>query len=252
VADIGSLVQRAEPFGLILSAAHIVAVAETDQPMPSAGRITGWVEDAVRARFGRGALVAAKDGRLACVLAGAKAGGPPDGDDLGGALSEIVGPAVAELTQGEAWRIGVGRPHAGPRGVFRSYRDALEALDVANRLGRADPVARAQDLLVYRVLLRDEAALAELVRAVLTPLLKARGGPGPLLETLEAYLTSGGNSAEAARKLHLSVRTVTYRLKRVQKLTGYAVSDPAQRLPVEVAVMGARLLDWPRREQTGD
>ncbi len=105
----------------------------------------------------------------------------------------------------------------------------------------------ADQLLVYRVLLRDQTAMADLVVAVLGPLAGARGGAQPLLDTLDAYFATGGVAVEAARRLHLSVRTVTYRLNRVRSLTGYAASDPAHRLPLQVAVVGARLLDWPRQ-----
>jgi DNA-binding PucR family transcriptional regulator len=66
------------------------------------------------------------------------------------------------------------------------------------------------------------------------------------VQTLEAYYESGGNAAGAARRLFLSVRAVTYRLQRVQELTGYSAADPAHHLPLLVAVTGARLLDWPR------
>jgi DNA-binding PucR family transcriptional regulator len=118
---------------------------------------------------------------------------------------------------------------------------------VAERLHLPEPVVLARDMLVYRVLLRDEAAIADLVDAVLGPLLHVRGGPELLIATLEAYFAAGGNAAEAARRLHLSVRAVTYRLRRFEQLTGYVANDPAHRLPLHVAVTGARLLDWPVR-----
>jgi DNA-binding PucR family transcriptional regulator len=43
----------------------------------------------------------------------------------------------------------------------------------------------------------------------------------------------------------MSVRTVTYRLAKVKTLTGTDPADPAQRLALHMAVVGARLLDWP-------
>jgi DNA-binding PucR family transcriptional regulator len=106
-------------------------------------------------------------------------------------------------------------------------------------------VVEAESLLVYRMLLRDRGAISELVDGVLRPLEGARGGPGPLLDTLEAYFASGGVAAETARRLHIGVRTVTYRLERVRALTGYAANDPAHRFTLEAAVLGARLLRWP-------
>jgi len=66
-----------------------------------------------------------------------------------------------------------------------------------------------------------------------------------LLETLRGYFDTGEVATEAARRLHVSVRTVTYRLARVAELTGYHVSRPDQRFSLHAAVLGARLLDWP-------
>jgi DNA-binding PucR family transcriptional regulator len=121
------------------------------------------------------------------------------------------------------------------------------ALDLAGRLRLPDPVIEADRLLVYRVLLRDRAAIADLVGAVLGPLQGARGGAEPLLATLQAYFAARGVSALAARRLHVGVRTVAYRLHRVKQLTAHAVTDPVQRFTLEAAVLGARLLDWPRQ-----
>jgi len=129
--------------------------------------------------------------------------------------------------------------------VRRSYDEAGDALDVAERLGMPDPVVAAADLLVYQVLLRDRAAITDLVAAVLSPLAAARGGASPLLATLQAYYDCGGVAAQAARRLHLSVRAVTYRLARVQALTGHDPADPAEGLALRVAVIGARMLGWP-------
>jgi sugar diacid utilization regulator len=166
----------------------------------------------------------------------------------GQVLAELAGPAVARLTRRSGWRVGVGRPHAGPVGVPRSLREALEAMELADRLDLSPNIVYARDLLVYRVLVRDEAAMSDLVHAVLGPLTAARGGADPFLHTLETYFATGGNAAETARRLNLSVRAVTYRLQRVQDLTGHAAGDPAHHLPLIVAVTGARLLDWPRSQ----
>ena len=143
------------------------------------------------------------------------------------------------------WRIAIGRSYPGPSGVVRSYDEAEEALDVAQRLGLADPVVSAGDLLIYQVLLRDRAAITDLVRTLLTPLARARGGAGPLVATLAAYYAQGGVATAAAQDLHLSVRTVTYRLARIRELSGLDPARPADALALQVAVIGARMLDWP-------
>ena len=73
----------------------------------------------------------------------------------------------------------------------------------------------------------------------------ARTAAEPLLKTLETYFATGGVATETARRLHMSVRTVTYRLAKVKTLTGTDPTDPAQRLALHMAVVGARLLNWP-------
>jgi DNA-binding PucR family transcriptional regulator len=142
----------------------------------------------------------------------------------------------------------VGRPHPGSYGIARSYEEARETLTTAGRLGLRTPVLRAEDMLVYRVLLRDQPAITDLVQTVAIPLAKARGGAEPLLETLEIWFATGCVVAETARRLHLSVRAVSYRLERIAELTGHDPADPAQRFTVQAAVLGARLLGWPARD----
>ena len=243
-SEVGPLVERAERLGLALAGSHTVTVASTDHPADSGMHLTTWLEDEARARLGdRGLLVAAKEGRLVSVISSGPAQNGRGAD--GQALAEVAGPAVSRLTRRPRWRVGVGRSHPGPRGVLRSYREAVDALEVAERLDLPDRVVHARDMLVYRVLLRDEAAISDLVDTVLGPLTDARGGPEALVATVEAYFAGGRNAASAARELHLSVRAVTYRLQRVRELTGYDPADPADQLPLMVAVTGAKLLDWP-------
>ncbi len=229
--DLELLIERAERFGLRLAGRHAVAVATGAEPLTDATALTRHAEAEVRHRFGsRDALVATKGGLLVCVVPVADGGA----GDLARLLHRLGG-----------LRVGVGRSRAGPTGVARSYEEAVEALDLAGRLGLDDPVVEAASLLVYRVLLRDRGAIAELVGGVLGPLERARGGAGPLLDTLAAYFATGGVAAQTARRLHIGVRTVTYRLDRIRTLTGYAATDPAHRFTLEAAVLGARLLDWP-------
>ncbi|WP_409332637.1 PucR family transcriptional regulator [Trujillonella humicola] len=245
-AEIGSLVDRAERFGLSLAAPHLVAVTAASGPVDSGMPNSALIEQDLRRGLGvGGVLVAAAAGQLVCVLAADPRRTPTEADAVARTLAQITGTAVARATRSRRWRTGVGRAHPGPLGVVRSYREATDALDVARRLDLPDPVALARDLLVYRVLMRDESAIADLVDTVLGPLVGVRGGAEPLLAALEAYFAAGGNATEAARRLHLSVRALTYRLQRVHQLTGYRAADPAAHLTLSVAVTGARLLDWP-------
>ena len=140
-----------------------------------------------------------------------------------------------------------GRAFPGAYGVARSYEEAREALVLADRLGIDADVVEGRDLLVYRVVGRDQAAIADLVREVLGPSSRPVAARRPCSRHLRAYFAAGDVATETARTLHVSVRTVTYRLARVAQLTGYRLSRPDQRFALQAAVLGARLLDWPER-----
>jgi DNA-binding PucR family transcriptional regulator len=95
------------------------------------------------------------------------------------------------------------------------------------------------------VLLRDHEAISDLVETLLAPLTTARGGAQPMLDTLDAFFSNGSNTAATARQLHLSVRAVTYRLDRIRELTGLNPAGQGDQFSLHVAVLGAKLLNWP-------
>ncbi|MGW8989057.1 PucR family transcriptional regulator [Streptomyces zhihengii] len=236
-SDLGRLAERAERFGLRLSHTHAVAVAGGSPAYEETGSVLRQVEQALLARYGdRRIIITTKDGRLVCIA-------PGDQKDI---LTFFAKQAHVATDGGQ---VAIGRAHPGPGGVVHSYEEALNALDMAHRMQFDDPLLRAEDLLVYPVLTRDRAAMSDLVENVLGPLKNTRGGAEPLLETLTAYFDSGCISAEAARRLTLSVRALTYRLERIHRLTGSNPADPMHRYTLQTAVIGARLLNWPRSQQ---
>ncbi|MFG2533092.1 PucR family transcriptional regulator [Streptomyces sp. NPDC048516] len=234
-SDLGRLAERAERFGLRLSHAHAVAVAQGPAAYDEGDAVLRRVERSLIARFGdRSILLTTKGGRMLCIA-------PGDQDEI---LLHFAKQAYAAT---EGGRVAIGRPQPGPGGVVQSYEEALNTLDLAHRMELDDLVLRAADLLVYPVLTRDRQAMADLVHSALGPLTTARGGPQPLLDTLTAYFNSGCIAAEAARRLSLSVRALTYRLERIHQLTGANPADPDHRYMLQTAVIGARLLDWPAK-----
>jgi sugar diacid utilization regulator len=250
-AHLGELAERAEPFGLDLTRAHQVALARPEQRLPLIEAATSSLERVVLDRFGdRDVLVAMKDG-LVVVIALADEDprtGTTDRRGTRAGLGTLIHAELSRLRRGSPWRVAVGRAHPGAYGIARSYEEAREGLTTAARLRLDTPIVEAKDLLIYRVLFRDQPAIVDLVQSILDPLRQARGGARPLLDTLEAYFDRGGVAPAAATQLHLSVRAVTYRLARVRALTGYDATDPQHRFTLHAAVMGAKLLGWPEHE----
>lgn len=229
--DPGLVGEWAARFGFNLAGTHLVTVARTHRVLVDAGPVHAQVETHVLVSFGgRDVVVATKDGALVCVL-------PATATDPAADLARTL------HDSGEGpWQVGVGRPYAGPGGLVRSYNEACEALELARRLGLAEPIVRFESLLPYRVLALDPITVAEMVRAVLGPLDAARGGPGPLIATLDAYFAESGNASGTARRLHLSPRAVVYRLERIAQLTGHAADDPEGRFVLELAVRARRMI----------
>ncbi|WP_406010312.1 helix-turn-helix domain-containing protein [Streptomyces sp. NBC_00637] len=231
----GRLAARSERFGLRPAGAHVVAVAEGPEKYDETDPVPRLVAEELFGRFeNRHILFTTKEGRMVCIA-------PADQDEVLTHFAQYV-----RDTTGRA-RVAIGRPRPGPVGIGQSYEEALNALDVARRMGLDEPLLRAGDLLVFPVLTRDRQALVDLVQSALGPLERARGGAQPLLDTLTAYFDTGCVAAATARRLSLSVRALTYRLARIHTLTGTDPTDPAHRHTLQTAVIGARLLDWPTR-----
>ncbi|MBX6388541.1 MAG: helix-turn-helix domain-containing protein [Frankia sp.] len=273
-SEVGPVFERASGFGLRLEAPHVVLVAAGSRRFAEGQGATVAAEAAVRAVCALEPLVAVKGGLLVCVVPQEPAAPPAPArsaeaevepePELGvgervagsgftplpavapaGAPAALRALARALSAAGDpAWRIGVSRPRSGVTGVRIGYGEASAAVELAGRLRLAARVAHADDLLIYKVLLRDREPLAELVETVLGPLRRARGGARPLLDTLDAYFAAGGVALATARRLHLSVRALTYRLARIHQLTGHDPTAPTDRYVLQTAVIGARLLGW--------
>lgn len=232
----------AADLGLALSGPVAVLVARGPGRFggPDTAALPGRVERALRGRHGDAQpLVLTRAGLLLCVFTA------PDAAAVASVRELVAEQLDAQLGRPSQWRAAVSSPRVGAGAVRTSHEEALHALELADRLGLTDGVADAADLAVYRVLLRDRPAVDDLVTSMLSPLTRARGGAGPLLETLEAYYGTGCVATATAARLHLSVRAVTYRLARVTDLLGRDPADPAERFALQAAVTAARLLGWP-------
>ena len=181
---LAGLVERAGLFGLSLVGPHAVLVVQAEQPFTDSSPLTRMLERSIMgAKADADALVSTKDGALVVVFAA------PNRRAVDGVISGLKGalpsdePATGvrlhRTAPVGAWRIGVGGAHQGPGGVRLSYEQAQEALELGLRFGRKERVLDAADMLMHRVLVRDDTAMRELVPAVLHPLTTARGGAEP-------------------------------------------------------------------------
>lgn len=122
--------------------------------------------------------------------------------------------------------------------AHRSATEAIAGMNaVAGWTGAPRPVT-ARELLPERALLGDVTAAGALEAEVMRPL--ADAGPA-LMETLDAYLDSGGAIEACARKLFVHPNTVRYRLKRIADFTGRDPTVPRDAYVLRVAASVGRL-----------
>jgi DNA-binding PucR family transcriptional regulator len=140
---------------------------------------------------------------------------------------------------------GPGPVVVGPRAddlgaATASARVALAGLRAAAGWVDAPRPVAADELLPERALAGDGHARRALVTEVFAPLAADRG---VLLETMDAYVGTGGSVEGASRRLLVHPNTVRYRLRRVHDLTGWSPLHPRGAYVLRVALTLGRLAD---------
>lgn len=135
--------------------------------------------------------------------------------------------------------------------ALRQARFALGLLEIGALSGPLVRCDSLDDLGVFGVLyhLWGDPAVEAFRREVLGELEKYDQRRGTeLLETLNAYLSSGGSLAEAAAKLNVHRNTLSYRINRIAELSGRDLGDPRDRLILQMALLCRDLTRVPRPE----
>ena len=230
------VLQKAHSFGYDLSLSYIALVGCGSGPDAAK-------EAAVTAAVGRVSDLATADpiviqkGELTIALLPAE----PQAD-----LSVVPEKVVVEL--GGGWEFGMGGPEPGLEGIRRSYLEAREALEIGMALEIDGPIYRFDDLLLYHFLKLDQVLVERFVEQMLGPLVSYdERRKGELLKTLEAYFAADGSVKMAGEMLFAHPHTVTYRLKQVERLTGWSLRNPEDKLRLQLALRAHRL-DQGRRE----
>jgi hypothetical protein len=173
---------------------------------------------------GLDALCAVQGERLVVVL-----GGVDDPDKAGtriadhfGAGAVVTGPVVEDLLAANL-----------------SARAAVAGLRAAVAWPQAPRPVSSGDLLPERALSGDGHARRQLVEEAYRPL--ADASP-TLLDTLTAYLDSGGSIEATARALFVHPNTVRYRVRRIADVTGLTPTESRDAYTLRVALTLGRLL----------
>ncbi|GAB4116571.1 MAG: DNA-binding transcriptional regulator CdaR [Candidatus Caldatribacteriota bacterium] len=119
--------------------------------------------------------------------------------------------------------IGIGEYHQGIKGLSRSFREAIQALDVGAKLERAGNIYHINDLGIGRILteIRKDAQ-QEIIKKIFRTAKDAKGKKvsETFLETLNAFFDNNLSISKTAQAIYIHRNTLLYRLKKIKELTG--------------------------------
>src|SRR5271156_2750286 len=206
------------------------APGRPDGPAPGAPkdpagseRASQYVRD-VAATHGRAALTDVHGTWLVAIVSGHLSPTDKFLGDLLAAFSDgpvVIGPTAPMLTA-----------------AYHSASEAISGMNAVAGWGGAPRPVLARELLPERALMGDASAIVALHTDVMGPL--ADAGP-TLIETLDAFLDSGGAIEACARKLFVHPNTVRYRLKRITDFTGRDPTQPRDAYVLRVAATVGQL-----------
>jgi sugar diacid utilization regulator len=222
-------VARARALGHDLQRPHRVVVLSIDPRGLSADDALLLVREAlsgsVAARGGAPAPLLLQSGHTVVALVTAKAADS-------GVLTALLGDL------GRKSRMGVGALCQSAADFPRSYREAQVALRLAQNVRGTAVALRYDELGVYQLLseVADPRSLDAFVRRWIGAILDYDAArDADLVSTLTAFLESGGSHEATARALTLGRSTVRYRVRRIQEISGWDLSDPDTRFQLQLA-----------------
>lgn len=142
---------------------------------------------------------------------------------------------------------GVSRPVAGLSSLREAYREAKDAVSIANELGDKEDTTFYGDLKLFQLLLalkeRNLDHLRRFYQDTLGLLVEHdERKQGDLIRTLNGFFEANGNLAKAAQDLDVHRNTLVYRLERISELTEMNLDDADNRLILHLALKIQRVL----------
>jgi len=158
--------------------------------------------------------------------------------------AQVLAAAAPAMKPGSG-SVGIGNLANGVAELARSHVEARQSLRLTRRAGGRGRVASYRSLGAFRLLLEVQSpdALSRFVTELLGPLLQyAQSRDTPLLETLEALSAARWIRRAAARNLGIHINSMTYRVERIEGLTGLQLNDPETRVAISIALRARAML----------
>ncbi|RMG83467.1 MAG: hypothetical protein D6712_12960, partial [Chloroflexi bacterium] len=153
---------------------------------------------------------------------------------------------IQRLYPNNSVAIGLGQPARDIGSWRNSYRDAVQALELAMRLQSSAPLYIG-DLGVYQLILSlsDREKLMDFCERTLGSLIKYdMQQHADLIKTLEAFFTCHGNLSQTAEMLIVHRNTLLYRMNRISEIAQIDLNRPETRLALHLALTIRKLLNF--------
>lgn len=173
------------------------------------------------------------------------------------AMIDEVREQLAARTPSGLVSVGISRPAMRLAGLRDAYREAKDALSIANELGETEQATFYGDLKLYQLLLALKESGLDEMRTFYDDTLGAlvehdERKQADLIRTLEGFFAANGNLAKAANDLDVHRNTLVYRLERISELTGLDIDDPDNRLILHLSLKLQRVLSTLPVKRRGD
>ncbi|SHM10928.1 PucR family transcriptional regulator [Phytopseudomonas punonensis] len=149
-----------------------------------------------------------------------------------------------ERLQPQRLFLGLSSGNHPPKHFARAIGQARQALVAAQAFPERLGLCSFNELGVIELLaaIRDRSLLERFVERTLGPLIGDDSRHEPvLMPTLEAWFFENANLALAAQRLGVHRNTLSYRVQRIEALTGCSFDDPHDRLNISIALLIRRL-----------
>jgi DNA-binding PucR family transcriptional regulator/putative methionine-R-sulfoxide reductase with GAF domain len=246
------LAEQAERLGFRISDTTWLLLLEPDDEAAATAlgsratqdRLNASLSDLTRRRFA-GSLVTTRSSGITLLLPGdEKADAAAEFTALQ-RFGELLLQTVETVSRGTNMSLGIGNRTRSVDDLPRAHEEARQALRLAHRGGRRRQVTSYRGLGAFRLLLEIERpeALNRYVDEMLGPLARyEESRDTPLIATLEELIAAHWNQREAARRLHIHINTLLYRIQRIEQLSGFSLGDAETRVALAVAMRARTLL----------
>lgn len=160
-------------------------------------------------------------------------------------LSERIKKSIADICERYPQTkvtSGLGSIHTGLTSLINSNRQADLCVKIAERTGK--DILYFEELGFLRMIYSEnpEYEIYDFTSEILRDLIDSnRERNTELLSTLDSYLRNSGNVRQVSKEMFAHYNTVSYRLKKIEEITGRDLNDPDDRFLLELAT---RLLSF--------